>query len=158
ALALAGAILGPEAFAAHEAELIQLAAAATVADVVPLRGGNRHLVRRGLAALNAKPITGLRALAQRAGLKQGSITASDIGWVIGPRLNAAGRIKDATDALRLLLTDDAEEAKALADRLEERNAERQGLTADVVRGARERAKERPDAWATVVADPAWPAG
>jgi single-stranded-DNA-specific exonuclease len=158
AFVLARELLGPDLFAAHEGELVQLAAIATVADVVPLRGGNRHLVRRGLAALNASPLVGLRALAQRAGLKLGGITASEIGWVIGPRVNAAGRIADATDALRLLLTDDAEEAKALADRLEERNAERQQLTLDVVRGARERAKERPDAWATVVADAGWPAG
>ena len=158
AFTIARDLLGPETFAAHEDALVQLAAVATVADVVPLRAGNRHLVRRGLAALNARPIVGLRALAQRAGLKQGAITASEIGWMIGPRLNAAGRIADATDALRLLLTDDAEEAKALAERLEARNAERQLLTADVVRGARERAKERPDAWATVVADADWPAG
>ena len=158
AFVLAREALGPDLFAAHESELVQLAAVATVADVVPLRAGNRHLVRRGLGALNSAPLVGLRALAQRAGIKAGSIGASEIGWVIGPRLNAAGRIADATDALGLLLTDDAEEAKALAERLEERNAERQSLTADVVRGARERAKERPDAWATVVADAGWPAG
>ncbi len=145
-------------FAAHEAELLQLAAVATVADVVPLRAGNRHLVRRGLDALNTSPIVGLRALAERAGLKAGTVTASEIGWVLGPRLNAAGRIADATDALRLLLTEDPAEAKTLADRLEERNAERQRLTLDVVRQARERAQERPDAWATVVADPRWTAG
>jgi len=157
AYAIARDLLG-DAFAAHESELLQLAAAATVADVVPLRAGNRHLVRRGLAALNASPIVGLRALAERAGLKIGAVTASEIGWVIGPRLNAAGRIADATDALRLLLTEDAAEAKTLADRLEERNAERQRLTQDVVRGARERALERPDAWATVVADAGWTAG
>ncbi len=158
AFVIARDLLGPELSAAHDGELVQLAAVATVADVVPLRAGNRHLVRRGLAAVNASPSVGLRALAQRAGLKAGQITASEIGWVIGPRLNAAGRIADATDALRLLLTDDTEDAKTLADRLEERNAERQQLTLDVVRGARERAKERPDAWATVVADATWPAG
>ena len=151
ALAIARRLLGAS-FAEREAELAQLAAIATVADVVPLRAGNRCLVRRGLEMLNAAPIVGLGALAARAGLKPGRITASEIGWVIGPRLNAAGRIADATDALQLLLTDDAAEAKALADRLEERNAERQRLTLDVVRGARERASERPDAWATVVAD------
>ncbi|MDE3101599.1 MAG: single-stranded-DNA-specific exonuclease RecJ [Chloroflexota bacterium] len=158
AYAIARDLLGPERSAACDAELVQLAALATVADVVPLRGGNRHLVRRGLGAANAAPLVGLRALAERAGLKAGRITSSEIGWVLGPRLNAAGRIADATDALRLLLTDDAAEAKALADRLEERNAERQRLTLDVVRGARERAAERLDAWATVVADTGWPAG
>src|SRR5205823_1424116 len=84
--------------------------------------------------------------------------AGEIGFVLGPRLNAAGRIADAEDALRLLLTEDAEEAKSLAERLEQRNAERQELTRQVVAGARERAEERPDAWMTVVADTAWPAG
>ena len=158
ALALARALLGDLAFALREDELVQLAAIATVADVVPLRGANRVLVRAGLAALGRAPITGLRALVDRAGLKVGRITSSDIGFVIGPRLNAAGRIADADDALRLLLTEDAEEAKTLADHLEERNIERQRMTAEVVKSARERATERPDAWATVVADPAWPAG
>ena len=158
AFAIARDLLGPELYAAHEAELLQLAAVATVADVVPLRGGNRHLVRRGLAALNASPIVGLRALAARAGLRLGHITASEIGWVIGPRLNAAGRIADAEDALRILLTEDEAEAKALADRLEERNTERQQLTQVVVRGAREHALERPEAWVTTVADTGWPAG
>jgi single-stranded-DNA-specific exonuclease len=159
AYTLARDLLGPR-FTAHEAELAQLGAIATVADVVPLRAGNRHLVRRGLDALNAAPIVGLRALAERAGLRVGKITASEVGWVIGPRLNAAGRIADATDALHLLLSDDptGAEAKALADALEERNATRQQLTLDVVRQARERAGERPDAWATVVADAAWQAG
>lgn len=158
AYALARDLLGSERLAAHDVELVQLAALATVADVVPLRDGNRHLVRRGLAAANTSAVVGLRALAERAGVKVGHITSSEIGWVLGPRLNAAGRIADATDALRLLLTDDPAEAKTLADRLEERNAERQRLTQDVVRGARERAAERPEAWATVVADPAWQAG
>ncbi len=158
AYAIARDLLGPELLAAHDAELAQLAALATVADVVPLRGGNRYLVRRGLVAANASPLPGIRALAERAALKAGRITAAEIGWVLGPRLNAAGRIADATDALQLLLTDDPAEAKALADRLEERNSERQRLTQDVVRGARERAAEHPDAWATVVADGGWAAG
>jgi single-stranded-DNA-specific exonuclease len=158
AFVVARELMGPELYAAHEAELLQLAAVATVADVVPLRAGNRHLVRRGLAALNASPIVGLRALAQRAGLRLGHITASEIGWVIGPRLNAAGRIADAEDALRLLLTEDEAEAKTLAERLEEKNTDRQKLTQLVVRGAREKALERPEAWMTMVADPEWSAG
>jgi single-stranded-DNA-specific exonuclease len=158
AYAIARDLLGPELLAAHDGELVQLAALATVADVVPLRNGNRHLVRRGLVAANTAPLVGIRALAERAGVKAGHVTASEIGWVLGPRLNAAGRISDATDALDLLLTDDPVEAKKLADRLEEKNSVRQQLTGDVVRGARERAAERPDAWATVVADKGWQAG
>src|SRR2546428_11223806 len=72
--------------------------------------------------------------------------------------NDAGRIVDAEDARRLLLTEGAAEAKELAERLELRNAERQELTRQVVAGARERAEERPDAWITIVADAEWPAG
>ncbi len=155
---LAKRLLGEVTYALHEDELIQLVALATVADVVPLRGQNRALVRAGLAALNRAPIVGVRALVERSGLRLGRITAANIGYVLGPRLNAAGRIADAEDALRLLLTADAEEAKALADRLETRNAERQQLTSEVVAAARERAAERPDAWMTLVADERWSAG
>ncbi|OLC55414.1 MAG: single-stranded-DNA-specific exonuclease RecJ [Chloroflexi bacterium 13_1_40CM_4_68_4] len=146
ALALARSLLGELGYALREDELLQLVALATVADVVPLRAANRGLVRRGLASMNKTPITGVRALIERAGVKVGQVNAGTIGYTLGPRLNAAGRIADA------------EEAKTLADTLESRNAERQELTRQVVKAARERAGERPDAWATVVADPEWPAG
>ncbi len=158
ALALARALLGDLAYAVKEDELLQLCALATVADVVPLRDANRAIVAAGLAALNRAPLVGVRALAERAGVKIGKVNAPDIGFGLGPRLNAAGRITDAEDALRLLLTEEVDEAKALADKLEERNLERQRLTNDVVRGAREAAAAYPDAWATVVADPSWTAG
>jgi single-stranded-DNA-specific exonuclease len=158
ALVLARRLLGELGFALRRDELVQLVSLATVADVVPLRGANRALVRDGLEALNRAPITGVRALVERSGLKLGHVNASDIGYVLGPRLNAAGRIADAEEALRILLTEDVDEAKTLADHLEQKNAERQELTRQVVKAARERAEERPEAWATVVADPAWPAG
>jgi len=158
ALRLAETLLGPDRYAARRGELLQLAALATVADVVPLRDANRVLTRAGLEALNRAPLVGVRALVDRSGLKLGRIGSTEIGFVLGPRLNAAGRIDDAEDALRLLLTEDPAEAKELAERLEQRNTERQELTRLVVAGARERAEERPDAWATVVADAAWPAG
>ena len=158
ALVLARALLGELAYALREDELLQLVALATVADVVPLKAANRGLVRKGLEALNRAPLLGVRALIERAGLKLGKVNAGDIGFVLGPRLNAAGRIADAEEALRLLLTEDAAEAKSLADGLELRNSERQDLTRQVVKAARERAGDRPDAWATVVADAEWPAG
>src|SRR5260221_523909 len=135
-----------------------IAGSAMVAGVVPLRDENGAIVAAGLAALNRAPLVGVRGLAERAGVKIGKVNASDIGFGLGPRLNAAGRITDAEDALRLLLTEEVDEAKALADKLEERNLERQRLTNDVVRGAREAAATYPDAWATVVADPSWAAG
>jgi len=158
ALMVARRLLGELGFALRRDELMQLVSLATVADVVPLRAANRALVRAGLETLNRAPIIGVRALVERAGLKLGHVNASDIGYVLGPRLNAAGRIADAEEALRLLLTEDVEEAKVLAENLEKKNSERQELTRQVVKGARERAEERPDAWATVVSDPAWPAG
>ncbi len=158
ALMLARRLLGELGFALRRDELMQLVSLATVADVVPLRAANRALVRAGLETLNRAPITGMRALVERSGLKLGHVNASDVGYVLGPRLNAAGRIADAEEALRLLLTEDVEEAKILAESLEKKNSERQELTRQVVKGARERAEERPEAWATVVADPAWPAG
>ncbi|MEX2046680.1 MAG: single-stranded-DNA-specific exonuclease RecJ [Chloroflexota bacterium] len=158
ALAVARRLLGELGFALRRDELVQLVALATVADVVPLRAANRALVRAGLEALNRAPMTGVRALVERSGLRLGNVTAANIGYVLGPRLNAAGRIADAEEALRLLLTEDAAEAKVLAEHLELKNTERQDLTRQVVKGARERAEERPDAWATVVADTAWPAG
>jgi single-stranded-DNA-specific exonuclease len=158
ALMLARRLLGELGFALRRDELLQLVALATVADVVPLRAANRSLVKSGLEALNRAPITGVRAMVERAGLKLGNVTSANIGYVLGPRLNAAGRISDAEEALRLLLTEDVDEAKILAEHLELKNTERQELTRQVVKGARERAAERPDAWATVVADPAWPAG
>jgi single-stranded-DNA-specific exonuclease len=158
ALVVARRLLGELGFALRRDELMQLVALATVADVVPLRAANRALVRSGLEALNRAPITGVRALVDRAGLRLGSVTSANIGYVLGPRLNAAGRIADAEEALRILLTEDADEAKILAEHLELKNTERQDLTRQVVKGARERAAERPEAWATVVADPSWPAG
>jgi single-stranded-DNA-specific exonuclease len=158
ALVLARALLGDINYALREDELLQLCALATIADVVPLRGQNRALTSAGLKALNRAPLVGVRALVERAGLKLGRVDASAIGYVLGPRLNAAGRLADAAEALRLLLTEEVEEARALADSLDARNSERQRLTAEVVRAARERAELRPEAWATVVADASWPAG
>ena len=154
---LARALLG-ERFEAVASACLQLAAVATVADVVPLRGANRWLVREGLVELNRTPLVGLRALAKRGGVRVGGIEAYHIGFVLGPRLNAAGRLADAEDALRVLLTEDEAEATALADSLELRNEERQRLTREVVAAARERAALLGDAPMLVAADPDWPAG
>src|SRR5947208_1661359 len=91
--------LARERFDAVRDDCLQLAAVATVADVVPLRGANRWLVREGLALLNRAPLAGFRAIAKRSGLRLGGIEAYHIGFVIGPRLNAAGRLADAIEAL-----------------------------------------------------------
>ncbi|MGQ0701966.1 MAG: single-stranded-DNA-specific exonuclease RecJ [Gemmatimonadales bacterium] len=107
--------------------LLDYVALATVADVVPLTGENRILVRHGLRLLRQSRWAGLRALIATSGVGTGSLKAGQVGFIIAPRLNAAGRIGDASDGLRLLLTDDEEEARFLALRLDRLNQERQAL-------------------------------
>ncbi|HET6847138.1 MAG TPA: DHH family phosphoesterase, partial [Anaerolineales bacterium] len=107
---------------------LDLVALGTVADLAPLLGENRSLVRRGLAAIRNTQRQGLYSLAQVAGLKIQRTTASNIGFLLGPRLNAAGRLKSAEAALELLLTKDPLRAGALAQELEASNQERQTVT------------------------------
>ena len=107
---------------AVEAEL-ELVALATVADLVPLRGENRVLVQYGLRRL-ATPSPGLAALMAAAEVEPAEVGTGTLGFQIGPRINAAGRIGDGTDALRLLLSEDPSEAGPLAERLDHLNRER----------------------------------
>ena len=107
--------------------LLDLVALATVADVVPLVGENRILVRHGLKLLADSRWPGLRALVAASGLQGKELRAGHMGYILGPRLNAAGRVGDAAEGLRLLLTDDPVEAAELARRLEGLNVERQSL-------------------------------
>ena len=118
--------------------LLDLVALATVADVVPLAGENRILVKHGLKLLCASRWPGVRALVEACGLDGRTVRASHCGFILGPRLNAVGRIGDAADGLRLLLTDDAAEAAALAARLEQLNGERQQLDQRMLEQALER--------------------
>ena len=102
-------------------------ALATVADVVPLVGENRILVRHGLKMLADSRWVGLRALVATAGLAGRPLRAAHLGFILAPRLNAAGRIGDANDGLRMLLTENPDEAAALARELETINARRQEM-------------------------------
>ncbi len=115
--------------------LLDLVALATVADVVPLQGENRILVQQGLKVLNHSRWAGLRALIRSADLEGKSLRAGQLGFVLGPRLNAVGRIGDAKDGLRLLLTDDDVEAGRLATQLERQNTERQVLDQSILEEA-----------------------
>lgn len=117
-------------------------ALATVADVVPLTGENRILVRHGLKMLADSRWVGVRALVETAGLGGGKpLRAGHVGFILAPRLNAAGRIGDANDGLRLLLTEDPREAAALARELETLNARRQALDQQILDEAIERADQ-----------------
>ncbi|MBI2955443.1 MAG: single-stranded-DNA-specific exonuclease RecJ [Chloroflexi bacterium] len=120
-----------------EKSLLDLVALGTVADVAPLLGENRALVRRGLRELSTTARPGLRQLIARAGLRPGCISSHNISYALGPRLNAAGRLHDAFVSYRLLTTDSEEEARMLAEDLEATNQERQRLTEDALSRARD---------------------
>ncbi len=141
---------------------LDLVAIATVADQVPLAGENRILAHYGLRVAQHTEHAGLRALMRIAGLEEGERPDSRAaGFRIGPRINAAGRVGDANDALKLLLTDDEKEAERLAERLEKNNRDRREIEAKVAeqafrKVAREwRPEEEPVA---VVAGEGWHAG
>ena len=121
--------------------LLDLVALATVADVAPLVGFNRALVRQGLAVMARGARPGLAALAEAAGLA-GPPSVYALGFVLGPRVNAGGRIGAADLGARLLATDDPHEAAALAERLHRLNAERREIEAGVLAAALAQAAER----------------
>lgn len=121
--------LKPEGLMAEE--LLDLVAIGTIADLVPLGGENRVLVRKGLQYLRTPQRQGLASLMGVAGITPSTISAMDIGFKIGPRINAAGRIGSALDALNLLTTRDIFEAGQYAQVLDNRNRERQRITQEI---------------------------
>ncbi len=123
-------------------ELIDLAALGTVADMSPLLGENRYLVKEGLMVMNHSPRLGIRALMEQAGLSGGNLDSECISWTIAPRLNAAGRLEHAMSSYKLLMTNSPVEARRLARWLEQKNTERQKLTASTLARAREQVLSR----------------
>ncbi len=118
-------------------EMMDLVAMGTIADIAPLMGENRYLVKEGLKLINRRPRPGLRALIDQTGLTQGSIDSENISWVLVPRLNAAGRLAHAMTSYNLLMTDSLAEARQLSQWLDQKNTERQKLTATTLKQARE---------------------
>lgn len=116
-------------------ELLDLVALATVADVVPLTGANRALVAHGIAQLRKSAWPGMRALLRESGLDPEQLRAGHLGFVLGPRLNATGRIDDPMDGVRLLLTDDEAEAHELARELTVRNEDRRKVDQTILEEA-----------------------
>ena len=117
-------------------ELLDLVAMGTIADVMPLQHENRVLVSAGLRALSTKPRPGVAALFKVAGIEpEKMITATDVGFKLSPRLNAAGRLGDAQLALDLLLATDVAEAERLAQLLDEQNLKRRDIQETVMAAA-----------------------
>ncbi len=121
---------------------LELVALATVADLVPLKGANRTLLKFGLEALRKTTRRGLLELFQEAGLEKETIGVYEIGHIIAPRLNAAGRLDYAMDSLRLLCTRNKDRAEMLAEKLGQTNKERQLLTIETTRHAIESMKNK----------------
>lgn len=128
---------------ADQQRWLELAAMSTVADVVPLRGENRWIVHQGLRALEATERPGLRRLLQ-ARRSSGPVDTETIGFQIAPKINAAGRLDDATLALRMLMERGREAALELAAQLERLNNERRRLTAEAMTEAHEQIRRQLD--------------
>jgi single-stranded-DNA-specific exonuclease len=145
---------GPEA----ALDLADLATIGTVADVAPILGENRAIARLGLERLRARPRAGIAALLERAGVAAHGADLETVAYVLAPRINAAGRVGEPADAARLLQTDDPDEARALAERVDDANVARRALTRDVVADADAAIGEiAPDAAAILVRGD-WPVG
>lgn len=130
--------------------LLRVACLGTIADLVPLVGENRTIAALGLRALERTRSPGLRALIRQAGVRP-PFSAADVGYRLGPRINAAGRLDDAAGALELLLTRDHRTAAELALRLDRLNRERQEAEGRVVDEAREAVSRRGEVAPIVVA-------
>ena len=109
---------------------IALAAIGTIADLVSLTDENRYIVKQGLKILNNHTPSSIKAILNQAGFND-EITEETIGFIIGPRLNAVGRLEDASLAAELLLSDEFEEAEFLAEQVEHFNHERKDIVSKI---------------------------
>lgn len=141
-------------------EDLDIVALGTVADVVPLVGENRIVVKAGLEKMMETPNRGIKALISVAGLDGKVITAGHIGFTLAPRLNAAGRVTHATRAVRLLVTEEDDEALAIAEELQATNSERQQIERAIYEEARQSvlAQGNKASHAIVVAGEGWHPG
>lgn len=105
-----------------EEKLLELACLGTIADIVELIGDNRIITYNGLKCINNTKIIGLKKLIEKAGIKDKNIESFHIGYILAPRINAAGRMSSATKAIKLMLTEDENEAERLAEELENLNS------------------------------------
>jgi single-stranded-DNA-specific exonuclease len=139
-------------------EFLDLVALGTVADMMPLVGENRYLVKAGLEQLKNTTRPGLLELISQAGLKLENMDAQDISFGLAPRLNAAGRLEHAISAYNLLVTESPEEARVLAQNLAVQNSERQRLTSAAMTHAREQVQTGGITPLLIVRDPDYAGG
>jgi len=139
-------------------ELLELVALGTVADMVALVGENRRFVQKGLEVLHRTLRPGIQALVAVSGLTPGTVTSGDISWALGPRINSAGRLDDASVSLKLLTTSSPGEAADLARILNDTNEERQRLTAEVYDMARTQLGAQPESALLMAAGESYPEG
>lgn len=138
---------------------LDLVALGTVADVAPLQGVNRALVRHGLRIMRGETRLGLRALMEVSRVTPEQTRARDLGFRLGPRINAAGRLDDATRGLQLLIGDDPGVARTLAERVEAQNTERRDIERRIADEASARVEAMGDLPAAIVlADGRWHPG
>jgi single-stranded-DNA-specific exonuclease len=157
ALALTRAVGGNENAVYN---LLDLVALATIADVAPLRGENRVFVRYGLKLLNEGARPGVRAMIRAAGLERKALTAGRVGFILAPRLNAAGRLGSALRGVDLLLAESEQQANPIARELEELNARRQEIDRATLDRARELASrlDLASTYGIVLAEQGWHPG
>jgi single-stranded-DNA-specific exonuclease len=137
---------------------LDLVALATIADLVPLRGENRRLVRAGLRALASTGKPGLRALMRVARVDPSGLDAGAVGFRLAPRINAAGRLYRADAGVELLLTDDEARARAIADELDAANMERRAVEQRILFDAEAQVRELGPRMAYVLAGEGWHPG
>lgn len=150
--------LGARFVEGYEKWLLDLVAIATVTDVMPLVGENRVLEKYGLLVLNKTRRKGIQKLLQVSGAQQGSLDTFAIGFQIGPRINAAGRMTHANEALELLIEEDDLRATHLAMRLHELNMERQKASQAMYLEAKQQLRDAGDASLLVVVKEGWSVG
>tara|TARA_Y200000002_G_scaffold382758_1_gene401144 strand:+ start:1146 stop:2846 length:1701 start_codon:yes stop_codon:yes gene_type:complete len=138
------------------AEYLDLVALGTVADCVPLTQLNRSLVCEGLKRINLHPRPGISALINAAKRQVGSIIATDLGFALGPRLNAAGRLDDMRTGILLLLEQDPHNCRVMAESLSDLNRKRQDIEKEALEGVHKQVELSADA--AVVYDPNWHEG
>lgn len=141
--------------------LLPLLALSIACDVVPVTGENRILVHYGLRALNAQPSVGLQAIMQVAGVQERSVNITDLAFRIGPRINASGRMKSGAEAVRLLITDDKQEADQYAQEINNYNQDRRDhdtRTTEEALAQLEADEENENKHTTVVYAPDWHKG